>query len=242
MELNMRKRVRTFVGALGAALVLSAGAAEATSIVVNPTDVGWYGRVTGHDPSNTNFLAGKCCKQVHRNFFAFDLSGVTGHVTRAFLKIDAGTGTYLETAETTAFRLREYTGNQTALLDGTAGFDGYKGLRDRSATFYGSRNIATPGGEGDMPGVRVSLNRGLSNLNSNLGSMLILGGHVRGPGALWGFSTSSLNSIKLVLEFDGSTDTLVQTPLPPALALMASGLFGLGGLAVWRRRKQVSAS
>ncbi|MEM9050360.1 MAG: hypothetical protein AAGC92_16810 [Pseudomonadota bacterium] len=240
-----RIRGRSLVGLLAIFLAFATIEVEAASLVLNPVDRGWYGRVTGQEPSNRNFLVGKCCRQVHRNFFAFDLSGVSGPVTRAFFKIDAGIGAFQNTAATTAFRLRKFAGNQTELLEDRAGFDGYKGLRDRSAPFYGAKNVETPGVNGTMPLVRVSLNRGLADLNTSLGSMLILGGHTRGPGSLWAFSGSvPMRSIKLVLETGPPPAgvAMVATPLPPSLSLLLGGLAGLAGLALWHRRKAAAAS
>ncbi|MEM9198979.1 MAG: hypothetical protein AAGD12_14150 [Pseudomonadota bacterium] len=228
---------RSAAKAILALVVLGGGVAEAASIVVSPTDRGWYGRSTGHDPSNENFLVGKCCGQIHRNFFSFDLTGIEGTVTRAFLKFETGPNVVFDgTDATTAFRLRKYEGDAAALLDGSAGFDGYKGLRDRDSAFYGSKNVETPGTTGVMPDVRVSLNRGLADLNSMLGQTLILGGHTRGPGFLWGFS-SATDSVKLVLEVDTSTSEVVVTPLPPSAALLASAALVFGALG-WRRRRQ----
>lgn len=219
------------------ALLASLAPSEAAIIRLNAVDRGWYDTAGNHDPTNDNFITGGCCSARHASFFAFDLSGISGVVTSASLQVRTPDSFYRAPDATTIFRLRKYEGDPAALLAGTAGVDAYRALRGKTATRYGSRRIATPGQDGTMPDVGISLARGLGDLNAMLGGTLVLGGSLRSPGHLWSFSQDEgPRAVRLVLKVEPAATQTAPVPLPASLPLLVAAL-GLLGLATRRRHR-----
>jgi len=213
-----------------AAIVLTtvANGAHAVSVVsVNSYDNGWYKSNGTHIASNTNIISGSSGWSSYRNFFAFDLSGISGKVVSATLSIAGGNGKYSNSGGSTTFSVYDVSTNTASLTNGTGGTGAYSDLG--SGSLFGSTSVSTPGWSGTMPTVTVALANAIGNINSALGNQFALGGTTSG-GYLWGFS-SGAQAATLSL-------TVAAVPVPAALPLMLLALGGMGVVA--RRRKAVA--
>ena len=61
--------------------------ADAATITINFTDSGWYDATGFHDPSNTNYAAGQFLSDEIRNWFVFNLAGITDTILSATLRL-----------------------------------------------------------------------------------------------------------------------------------------------------------
>lgn len=210
--------------ALSAALVLSAAAANAVTVTVDAYDNGWYRSTGVHSTTNTNIIASGS----YNNWFAFDLSSVTGLVTGATLTIFGDNGKYANAPSTATYRLFDVSTDVDVLTAGTGGVAAHTDLE--SGTQYGATNVATPGSEGRMPQVTVAMTGGLNDINASLGGKFAVGGTTDATTFLWGYSNySNFTAAKLTL-----TTQMTVVPVPASIALMGAGLLGLGLVA--RRR------
>jgi hypothetical protein len=223
----MTKRATFLVAVLSVAA--SASGAAATT-VINSFASGFY-QNTGGTPSlgSTNIIE----DSTRNNYFAFDLSGVSGTVTSAKLTIFGSNGFFIfnSTTPATVTYSIDVSANVDALTNHTAGLATFTDLG--SGTVYGSTSIAvTSTTFGSMPQFVIDLSGGLNDINAALGGFFALGGGsslVSNQGFLW--SSSSANpAARLELE---------TTLIPAALPLFAT-VFGGGGLVAWRRRRKLS--
>ncbi len=228
-----------------AAFLVCATAQNAAAITIDATDRGWYGDNGTHNTSVLNYLAGDCdggtCVagtntgiDEFRNFFVFDLSGVTGPITAAKLRLhntvgtspffrhgffsDTGSETYLVSEVSTAI---------ASLLAGTGGMAAFGELG--SGTSYGSFT-ATSAANGTF--VEIGLNGAAIaalNLASGLfafgGSITTLNGFPDEE-TLFAFSDSGLLS-DTQLE-------LTVVPEPSTALLLAAAIALLGALRTRR--------
>lgn len=173
------------LSAAGLALLLStvflASAAKAQSIVtLDPIDRGWYQETGFHITSNTSYLCGDgrgpscgCSGEDYRNFFLFDLTGMTETIARAYVLLwlpDAGfVGDPSE-----LYELFDVTTDITQLTGGISGTDAHADLG--SGVSYGSR-IVTAADLGTF--VKIPLNRdAVASLNQASG-LLAIGGTIQ---------------------------------------------------------------
>jgi hypothetical protein len=228
--LQMTKPATFLVAVLSVAA--SASGAAATT-VIDSFASGFY-QNTGGTPSlgSTNIIE----DSTRNNYFAFDLSGVSGTVTSAKLTIFGSNGFFIfnsTTPATVTYSIYDVSANVDALTNHTAGLASFTDLG--SGTVYGSTSIAvTSTTFGSMPQFVIDLSGGLNDINAALGGLFALGGGsnlVSNQGFLW--SSSSANpAARLELE---------TTPIPAALPLFAT-VFGGGGLVAWRRRRKLSCA
>jgi hypothetical protein len=203
----------------------SASGAAATTVTINSSASGFY-QNTGGTPSlgSTGIIE----DSTRNNYFAFDLSGVSGTVTGAKLTIFGPNGLFLfnsTTPATVTYSIYDVTTNIGALTGHTAGVAAFTDLG--SGLVYGSTSFAAT--TGSSPQLVIDLSGGLNDINAALGSLFALGGDsslVSNQGFLW--SSSFLGPAAQL--------TLETTPLPAALPLFATVLGG-GGLVAWRRRR-----
>jgi hypothetical protein len=222
-RVSQTKTLTTFlVAALSVAASVS-GAAATT--VINSNASGFY-QNTGGTPSlgSTNIIE----DSTRNNYFAFDLSGVSGTVTGAKLTIFGPNGLFLfnsTTPATVTYSIYDVTTNIGALTGHTAGAAAFTDLG--SGLVYGSTSFAAT--TGSSPQLVIDLFGGLNDINAALGGLFALDGDsslVSNQGFLW--SSSFLGPAAQL--------TLETTPLPAALPLFATVLGG-GGLVAWRRRR-----
>jgi hypothetical protein len=217
--------------------VCLAGTSRATIITINATDRGQYDDSGSHTPSNLNYVVGDDEDEsyiLHRNFFVFDLSGVTQPIVSAQLSlynpyIDEFNTGYDSTDATETYAVYDVSTGIASLTDGTAGVGAYTDLG--SGTSYGSY-VASAADNGTF--VTFSLNAaGLSALNSATG-LFAIGGALTTLDAfnnieyLFGFSGNNLADTQLILE----TASASGVPEPSVIALL-----GFGGLLLWKRRQ-----
>jgi hypothetical protein len=215
---------------LVAALSVAASASgAAATTVINSNASGFY-QSTGGTPSpgSTTIIE----DSTRNNYFAFDLSGLSGTVTGAKLTIFGPNGLFLfnsTTPATVTYSIYDVTTDIGALTGHTAGVAAFTDLG--SGLVYGSTSFAAT--TGSSPQLVIDLSGGLNDINAALGGLFALGGDsslVSNQGFLW--SSSFLGpAAELTLE---------TTPIPAALPLFASGGALLGFLG-WRRKRKQAA-
>ena len=224
--MNRASQMTTLATFLVAALSVAASVSgAAATTVINSNASGFY-QNTGGTPSlgSTNIIE----DSTRNNYFAFDLSGVSGTVTGAKLTIFGANGLFLfnsTTPATVTYSIFDVTTDIGALTGHTAGAAAFTDLG--SGLVYGSTSFAAT--TGSSPQLVIDLSGGLNDINAKLGGLFALGGDsslVSNQGFLW--SSSFLGPAAQL--------TLETTPLPAALPLFATVL-GDGGLVAWRRRR-----
>lgn len=201
--------------------------AAATTVTIDSYASGFY-QNSGGTPSlgSTNIIE----DSTRNNYFAFDLSGLSGTVTGAKLTIFGGNGFFFFNSTTPAavtYSIYDVSTNIGALSGHTAGATAFTDLG--SGSVYGSASIAVI--SGSAPQLEIDLSGGLNDITATLGGLFALGGGsslVSNQGFLWS-SSSRDPAAQLTLE---------TTPLPAALPLYAT-VFGGGGLVAWRRRRKL---
>jgi len=117
--------------------------ARAQTVVIPHTDRGQYSDTGLHNPSNPNYVVGDTSFSVNRNFFVFDLSGVTQPIASAKLALFvpsslAGPG-YNSPDPSENYELRDITTSLATLVAGTGGVAAYSDLG--SGVVYGNRTM-----------------------------------------------------------------------------------------------------
>lgn len=207
---------------LTAALV--AAAPSAGALTIDAVDSGWYNANGVHTPQNQNYLAGVpfAGAPVDRNFFAFDLTGVTGTITGAVLRVTKG-----QASASGTYALWDVSTDVATVLAGSAGGAAGVGIYDDlgGGTAFGSGAVAaTPQGTfyEDIT-LDFALNdAALASLNSANG-LWALGGSWSGPGFVFGFTFGQIfpqpptPTRQLIL-------TVATVPEPGTFALLAMGV------------------
>ena len=186
----------------------------------------------------------------YRNFFAFDLSALSGVAVSATLSISgAGLGNsyYNPSGDSLAYTNYQIRSPLETVLTGGSGLtDIFEDLG--SGTRYGSTNVSTPGSSGPMPAVQVDLTGALQDLTRSFGEKWGLGGAVTRSGnvnqTLWANSEGSQVTLRVetTSEYPGCGPSggvppkcnPPVIPLPATLPLLFGGL-GLLTLAFRRR-------
>ncbi len=229
-----------------AALLVCATAQNAAAITIDATDRGWYGNEGTHFPDRLSYIAGDCRGPTcvggtrlgiaeTRNFFVFDLSGVTSPIVSATLRLHntAGTAQFPsrvgffsdETSET--YLVNEVSTSIASLIAGTGGVAAFTDL-GIGATF--GTFTATPASNGTF--VEINLN-GSAIAALNLASGLFA----------FGGSITTLNGFpdeETLFAFSDAgnlSDTqleLTVVPEPSTVLLLAAAIALLGALRTRR--------
>lgn len=217
-------------------IVVSCPASSAT-INVGAIDSGQYRSDGFHNASIDNYLAGEARGTEHRNWFAFDLSGVTlqawEFITGATLSLQSGLSRGDATEQWTVMSVETTV---TDIMAGhsagsTAGIDIFNDLQN--GNLYGSTTISVPTISDAIISVSFTGANSISDIASSIGGLFAVGGYV-----------SSLNSLSDEFLFSGTSGQLASVnlaletatvPVPPAIWLFGSGLLGL--IAISRRKK-----
>jgi len=205
------------------AFVLQCHLVSAQMLEINWTDRGWYNESVFHDPTNTNYGVGdgrgpNCtasCFDDFRNFFVFDLSGITQPIGSAKLALSLRAFGSVHASET--YELHDVTTSITSLRNGTGGVAPHSDLG--SGTVYGGRSI-TPADAFTV--VELTLNSSaIAALNSNHG-LFAIGGAIT---TLDGIANHEV----LFGNTGGSSDTtrlrLTLVPEPSSLFLLLTAIF-----------------
>jgi PEP-CTERM motif len=137
--------------------------------VVNSFDTGWYNGAD-HSTDNTNYIVvrpGDFNSNGYNNFFAFDLSNLTGSFSTATLTFNS-----YDVTETATYQLFDFGGSISSLVAGTGGLTAFNDLG--SGTSYGAFGY----GPSDSYNSRtLTLNAAaVADINRSLGGNFALGG------------------------------------------------------------------
>jgi hypothetical protein len=215
-----------------AILAVISTSAFAETLDIEWTDRGWYNESVFHDPNNTNYGVGDgrssfcraSCFDDFRNFFVFDLSGVTQPIGSA--KLALSLRAYGSDHDSETYELHDVTTSIATLRNGTGGVTPHSDLG--SGSVYGGREI-TPADA--FTEVEIMLNSSaIAALNSNHGLFAIGGSLTTLDGianqeTLFGATGSSIDISQLRLTF---------VPEPSTLFLLAIGATSLLGLRRFR--------
>lgn len=197
-----------------AGLVLTSSA-QAT--ILDATDSGWYHPSRGHESNNTNYAAGPY--DTYRNWFIFDLSGHSGTVNSATLRLEVDPGwingapqyeIYDVTTNLSTLTMSHAAGTETDTIHADLG----------SGIFYGGGTVTNA-----VNFIEFNLNaNALSSINANPGGLWALGGRngstLDGSYAFWN-TGSNVGDYDRQLLLNESTAAV---PTPASLLLLIAGL------------------
>jgi hypothetical protein len=216
---------------------LAGARASAAPIVLDAADSGAY-RANGlHNPNIENYITGQFLGVENRSFFVFDLSGVTGTVQAATLRlfnpeVSEFLHGYVSPDPTETLSIYDVSTPAADLVTNAAGVAGFADLG--SGALYGSQ-VVSAGDNGTV--VEIALgSAAISDLN-NASTAFVLGGAVSsiaGPGDqyVFGFSMAEFvadHTRQLVLDVRA-------VPEPHVVLLLACLTLGLASFALHRRR------
>jgi hypothetical protein len=203
-------------------LLLVCQVACTQTLNISTIDRGWYDATGFHDPNNLDYVVGdiraSCpsCTDDNRNFFVFDLSGVSQPIASAKLALQASNVFTADPSET--YELHDVTTLITSLRNRTGGVAAWTDLG--SGVVFGSRSMT----EADIfTVVEIPLNlSAIAAMNSTHG-LFAMGGSITTLDSLsnsefaFGRTSSSTTELRLTL-----------VPEPSILFLLAIGGIGLG--------------
>jgi len=195
-------------------MVFLARPALAVEITVDAYDSGWILSDEYHITTNENYAAGfsDINAYYYRNFFRFDLTGVSDTVTSAILRIHLGNYNSEDASE--SYEVFDAPSLTYANLG--------------SGTSYGSREIfLTETGNVDI----VLSAAAITDISNALGGLFDLGGAITSLDA-----TPTTTELLFGNTNQLSTRQLILNPIPEPTAALLLGL-GLTGLAAIRRRR-----
>lgn len=209
--------------------------ASAATITLDATSRGWMrsdGQPNITGPTANYFVGLK--GEEYRNFFFFDLTGITDVIVSASLVLDlGGTGATRSPDATETYTLFDVTTPLDTVLNGTGGHAAFDDLA--SGTSYGSQNVSMTLPSYSVLTMALNLDA-IAALQAALGSRFGVGGAIttlNGGADQLMFSNTSGYSTRLVLETEPAPPTAV--PEPATLTLLGAGLIALASQG--RRRK-----
>jgi hypothetical protein len=203
------------------------------TVVINFSDRGWYSESGQHLTFNWNYAVGDgrgpfcgSCFSDTRNFFVFDMAGITQPIASAKLALEVPLGGYRSSDPSENYELHDIVTPLATLLNGTGGVAAHADLG--SGVVYGSRTM-TAADRGSI--VEITLNASaIAALNEATG-LIGIGGSITTLDGLandeftFGFTNSLTNP-----EFTRLRLTLVPEP--------SSGFLCLVGVATTLTRRK----
>jgi hypothetical protein len=191
---------------------------EAGTITLDAIDSGWYNNLGGNNPGS-NYFIGSASGRLHRDFFVFDLSGISETIIGAELRLFGGTG------GPTPIRFWSVDTTPIAdLMSGTTGVSIYIDLGN--STKYGTdfgNFVAQP-----IIVNSFALNAtALTDLESAKGGLWAVGGRSALPGDLGAIFGNTDGDV--VRQLVITTESAAAVPEPASLVLaLGGGLCALG--------------
>jgi hypothetical protein len=211
-----------------------AGAGQVQAGIINTSDRGWYQPNGFHDPDNLSYLVSNRFFAPFRNFFVFDLSGVSTlqTITSASLRLWNPLQPQNDFMGTASYEVYDVSTSLSSLTSG-AGPAAYTDLG--TGTSYGARDV-TSADAGTF--VTVNLNAaGLVALNASRGATFATGGTVVSSD----FATIFSSTIGPLEPSDGLTTLVFETqavPEPTSIAIWGFGAVGIS-LIAHRKKKHI---
>ena len=224
----------------GLLLIGLLAAAPTEAATLNAVDSGWYTSAGSHTAVNDNYVVGELSGVVYRNFFVFDLTGVSETITSASVLLYNPTNTtpglrgYISPDPTETFGLFDVS-TPIATLSASSASGSAVGIgvfADLGTGVAFGEQVVSAADNGAV--VSVALNAsGIAALNAARGGLFDLGGALTTLGSVedervFGFSVALGNPDVRQLQFETAA-----VPEPSTLALLASAMV----LAVRRRSR-----
>ena len=228
LTINSNKKIIIFF--LTAFLFLISVSAESAT-VLQADDMGWYRNDGLHTPANKNYLAGDYNENEYRNWFVFDISGMSEYVDNAVLRaymieeppLYAG---YQSPDTWETWRLFDVATGIDSLVGGTGGPGAFNDLG--TGTVYGFTDVSL---DDNGSFVEVNLNsHALSAINSASGLFAI-------GGAVVTLDNPLDERIFWFSDMDYRVELAVNSvPIPGTAILLFSGIIGMLSL---KRKKYI---
>jgi hypothetical protein len=200
---------------------LACSAPTYASVQLNAVDTGWYDG-SSHSPSNTNYYV----DNQYRNFFVFDLSGVTP-ISSAFLRVFSYT-----VSGPINYTVYDVTTNIASLTNGTGGAAAWTDLG--SGTAFSSSISLNALNSNSFIDIPLNSNA-VAAINSSLGSLFATGGDgVSGGDFAYGFSGGGVINGQFAVQLH--IDEAVGAVPEPFSVAVWGGLFVAAGIVAFRRR------
>jgi hypothetical protein len=210
------------------AVVLVSGPAQAATVTLFAQDLGSYDSSGNGSSSQSNYIVGGNDNPTEfRNFFVFDLSNITDKIVGASLDVFNMPGGYVSDDTSEIYQISEFSGSISDLTSGTGGIATFNDLG--SGQVFGTREIFN-----DESDTIISTSFGSDGL--------VALSAASGLFAVGGALTSYSNGIEAIFVSAASggpeppesviptltLETVSTIPIPAALPLFASAIFGLG--------------
>jgi hypothetical protein len=204
---------------------------------LNAIDAGRYTNTGTSNATNANYGAGYIspANLTFRNFFAFDLTGITGSIVNPYITIFEPTGGFVSNVTPLTFGLFDVTTSSTTVLAGGSGLTAiYTDLG--SGASYGSTSVSAAN---DNSFLTITLNSAfISDFIAREGSTLLIGGAI----------TTALPQTNNERIFNGTPETgltsgsvvLHFTAVPEPSTYGLIGAVAMAGLILVRRVRHKS--